>query len=97
DIFPLLFATADAFEEAGMRLREQQDLSGAPLAELLPDLEAAARGTIRRPSLSLRATGAPASPPQRSSSGDPAAIHVAEAATPTTGLDAPAPTLPRGE
>src|SRR5437016_2616369 len=24
DIFPLLFATADAIEEAGMRLREQQ-------------------------------------------------------------------------
>jgi two-component system chemotaxis sensor kinase CheA len=41
DRFALLFATADAIEEAGMRLREQQDLAGAPLAALLPRLEAA--------------------------------------------------------
>ena len=37
----MLFAAADAIEEAGMRLREQQDLSGAPLAALLPRLDAA--------------------------------------------------------
>jgi two-component system, chemotaxis family, sensor kinase CheA len=42
--FALLFATADGIEEAGMRLREQQDLSGGPLADLLPRLEAAAAG-----------------------------------------------------
>src|SRR5438067_715472 len=36
ELFAVLFATADAVEEAGMRLREQQDLSGAPLAALLP-------------------------------------------------------------
>src|SRR5262245_24841451 len=42
--FSLLFETADAIEEAGMRLREQQDLQEAPLASLLPRLEAAARG-----------------------------------------------------
>ncbi len=42
DLYSLLFATADGIEEAGMRLREQQDLSGAPLADVLPRLEAAA-------------------------------------------------------
>src|SRR5438874_8356632 len=42
--FALLFATADGIEEAGMRLREQQDLSEAPLVDLLPRLEAAAAG-----------------------------------------------------
>jgi two-component system chemotaxis sensor kinase CheA len=49
DLFSLLFATADAIEEAGMRFREQQDLGGAPLAALLPRLEAAARGTSAGP------------------------------------------------
>jgi two-component system chemotaxis sensor kinase CheA len=41
-LFPLLFETADAIEEAGMWLREQHDLASAPLARLLPQLEAAA-------------------------------------------------------
>ncbi len=44
DLFAVLFAAADALEEAGMRLREQQDLTGAPLAALLPRLEAAVGG-----------------------------------------------------
>jgi two-component system chemotaxis sensor kinase CheA len=39
-----LFATADALEEAGMRLREQHDLADGPLAALLPQLEAVAHG-----------------------------------------------------
>jgi two-component system chemotaxis sensor kinase CheA len=42
--FALLFASADGIEEAGMRLREQRDLSESPLAALLPQLEAAATG-----------------------------------------------------
>ena len=42
DLFALLFASADAIEEAGMRLREQHDFAGAPLARLLPRIEAAA-------------------------------------------------------
>jgi two-component system chemotaxis sensor kinase CheA len=42
DMMALLFATVDAIEEAGMRLREQQDLAGAPLASLLPQLDVAA-------------------------------------------------------
>jgi two-component system, chemotaxis family, sensor kinase CheA len=49
DLFTLLFATADAIEEAGMRLREQHDFAGAPLAGLLPRLEAAAGDTTERP------------------------------------------------
>jgi two-component system chemotaxis sensor kinase CheA len=44
EVFALLFAATDAIEEAGMRLREQQDLSGAPLAAVLPRLEATAAG-----------------------------------------------------
>ncbi len=42
--FGLLYATADAFEEAAMRLREQHDLAGSPLDLLLPKLEAASVG-----------------------------------------------------
>ncbi len=53
-LFGLLFATVDALEEAGMRLREQQDLTDAPLTALVPRLEAAA-------------AGAPFAPPPRSS------------------------------
>ena len=34
DLFSLLYQSADAFEEAGMRLREQRDLSDSPLAQL---------------------------------------------------------------
>jgi chemotaxis protein histidine kinase CheA len=42
DLFALLFETADAIEEAGMRLREQpQDLGGSLLVALLPRLDAA--------------------------------------------------------
>jgi two-component system chemotaxis sensor kinase CheA len=49
ELFSLLFATVDAIEEAGMRLREQQDLADAPLAALLPRLESAASGTTPLP------------------------------------------------
>src|SRR4051812_47610727 len=42
DRFALLFAAADALEEAGMRLREQQDLVDSPLTRLLPRLESEA-------------------------------------------------------
>ena len=55
DLFVVLFAAADAIEEAGMRLREQRDLSDTPLAALLPRLEAAALGTST--------LSTPASPP----------------------------------
>ncbi len=42
DKFAVLFGAADAIEEAGMRLREQQELAGSPLAALLPRLDEAA-------------------------------------------------------
>src|SRR3954469_25760140 len=42
DLFALLFASADTIEEAGIRLREQSDLSDSPLVALLPHLEAVA-------------------------------------------------------
>ena len=38
ELFAVLFKTVDAIEEAGMRLREEQDLTGAPLHDLLPQL-----------------------------------------------------------
>jgi two-component system chemotaxis sensor kinase CheA len=44
--FALLFATADAIEEAGVRLREQEDLADSPLSRLLPKLEAEAAGAL---------------------------------------------------
>src|SRR5437763_8050039 len=59
--FALLFATADGIEEAGMRLREQQDLSEAPLADLLPRLEAAAAGAAVAPAPAR--TAPPTAPP----------------------------------
>ncbi|MBI2840451.1 MAG: response regulator [Acidobacteria bacterium] len=42
DLVQLLFATADAIEEAGNRLRNKKDLADAPLARLLTRLDAAA-------------------------------------------------------
>lgn len=47
-LFSLLFKSVDAIEEAGMRLREEQDLADAPLQALLPELELAAEGKARR-------------------------------------------------
>jgi two-component system chemotaxis sensor kinase CheA len=43
DLFALLFAAADAIEEAGVRLREERDLTGSRLARLLPQLGDTAR------------------------------------------------------
>ena len=42
ELFSLLFQVVDAIEEAGMRLREEQDLDGSPLQKLLPRLRQAA-------------------------------------------------------
>ncbi len=49
ELFAILYQTADAFEEAGMRLREQRDLSDSPLAQLLPRIDLAARGETSKP------------------------------------------------
>jgi two-component system chemotaxis sensor kinase CheA len=61
DLFALLFAAADAIEEAGRRLREEPDLTGAPLAKLLPRLEAAAGGVLAAGA--TRSRSAPHEPP----------------------------------
>ena len=63
DLFAVLFAAVDAIEEAGMRLREQQDLSGAPLAALLPRLDAAAADVEATPTPEAPARPAPADGP----------------------------------
>lgn len=44
EVLGLLYEAIDAIEAAGMCLREQQDLSGSPLAELLGRLDAASTG-----------------------------------------------------
>ncbi len=73
DLFALLFATADALEEAGMRLREQQDLSDSPLAALLPRLEEAAGGTVPAPVPVAPRLAAQVPLPSRPVAGPPAA------------------------
>jgi two-component system chemotaxis sensor kinase CheA len=47
ELFSLLFASVDAIEEAGIRLREQADLADSPLVALIPHLEAAAARSTR--------------------------------------------------
>ncbi len=90
ELFSLLYAAVDAFEEAGMRLREQQDLADAPLAALLPHLAAAAAGTTAdaagapdaRPSLSERQQRLPEEQPAPPAprEAQPAALIVANPA-----------------
>jgi len=48
ELFSLLFKSVDAIEEAGMRLREEQDLTEAPLQAILPQLAQAAEGEVPR-------------------------------------------------
>lgn len=82
----LLFAAIDGIEEAGMRLREEQDLGGAPLAQLLPQLEAAADGTAVG-----RGSPAPAAP----ATAPPEAVAPAPPAPPpATAVPPPAPVEP---
>src|SRR6185503_17893098 len=49
EAFAILFATADAIQDAGARLKEKQSLAASPLAALVPRLMAAADGTGVRP------------------------------------------------
>lgn len=44
DLFALCFQAADALEEAGSRLREEEDLEDSPLVDLMPLIERAAAG-----------------------------------------------------
>jgi two-component system, chemotaxis family, sensor kinase CheA len=84
DRFALLFATADAIEEAGMRLREQRDLADSPLAALLPRLDMEASAASASPMPPARS---PASPPPVSAPARPTSPRPAPAPTP-----APPPT-----
>jgi two-component system chemotaxis sensor kinase CheA len=70
ELFGLLFASADALEEAGMRLREQQDLTGSPLLDLLPRLRALSE-EAPAPAEALPQT---APPPRSASSERPVSI-----------------------
>jgi len=49
DEFEILFATADAIQDAGVRLKEKQSLAASPLAALIPRLTADGAGTAGRP------------------------------------------------
>ncbi len=44
DLFAICFQAADALEEAGSRLREEEDLDDSPLVDLMPLIERAAAG-----------------------------------------------------
>jgi two-component system chemotaxis sensor kinase CheA len=79
ELFALLFATADAIEEAGMRLREQQDLNESPLAALLGPLERAACGAVEP--LPSRPAAPPAPKPEALPS--PAAATAAPSPSPS--------------
>jgi two-component system chemotaxis sensor kinase CheA len=65
DLFALLFTTADAFEEAGIRLREHQELAGGPLTVLLPRLDEAARQKTLAPPARVGAPSPHAAEPRR--------------------------------
>src|SRR6185295_1431162 len=62
DAFELLFATADAIQDAGMRLKAQQSLAASPLAALTSRLITAAPGVGGR-RVSAPPASAPSAPP----------------------------------
>jgi len=99
-VFALLYAAADAFEEAGMRLREQHDLVGSPLDLLVPGLESAAAGTTPAadepaptPTPTPTPPPTPATPPPAPRDADqlpPAALVAATAVGPAPAAAPPA-------
>jgi two-component system chemotaxis sensor kinase CheA len=98
DLFALLFATADAIEEAGMRLREQQDLGGAPLAAVLARLEAVAAGPRERAAgAEPGAAARPQSVPQWPGEGREPAWEAAEPAAEAEPLIGVRPPPPSGD
>jgi two-component system chemotaxis sensor kinase CheA len=86
--FALLFATADAIEEAGMRLREQQELADSPLSRLLPQLESAAAGNLPTALPPSRAASSP------KGQAPPPSPPAAPAPSPTASRPTPRPTEP---
>ena len=79
-LFALLFAAADALEEAGQRLREQGDLGEAPLSALLPRLDAA----LQKPPAAEMPQPQPAAPARVPEPPPPAALARAAAETATS-------------
>jgi two-component system chemotaxis sensor kinase CheA len=65
DLYQLLFCSVDGIEEAGMRLREQHDLADAPLAALLPRLDAfsVSGDKAKKPPAAAAAESPPQEPP----------------------------------
>src|SRR5438270_4573724 len=87
DLFAILFTSADAIEEAGIRLREEADLADSPLVALLPHLESIAAE-------SSKVATAPARVPSPAPAPTPASSTAAEA--PSGGTD-PAIEAPAGQ
>ncbi len=62
ELFELLFATVDGIEEIGVRLRDQREVSDAPLLTLLPGLARAPRARGAAAPVRERRSGAKAPP-----------------------------------
>jgi two-component system chemotaxis sensor kinase CheA len=71
DVLALLFSAADALEEVGMRLREQQDLTGSPLVEMLPRLAA----LCEEATAPADESAAPVAPPSHSTDKKPVSVE----------------------
>jgi two-component system chemotaxis sensor kinase CheA len=87
ELFALLFRTVDGIEEAGMRLRDEQDLEDSPLHALLLDLEtAAAEGAAPTAPTRAPIREAPSDevpqPPAKQPVAGPSAVSAAAASMP---------------
>jgi two-component system chemotaxis sensor kinase CheA len=99
DRFALLFTAADAIEEAGMRLREQQDLADSPLTRLLPRLESEAASPVpgaqvRGPASALSPVPPPPSIPRPTAAIAPEPVAPPPAIAPASVAPPPAPPPP---
>ena len=90
EAFAILFATADAIEDAGTRLKEKQSLASSPLAALISRLSAFPRG--------VGATRAAAPPPSAPVSAAPvSAVPVSAPASAPVPVPAPIPERREGD
>ncbi len=81
DLFALCFQAADALEEAGARLREEEDLDDSPLVELLPLIERAAAGEtvlIAKPTRPIEVTETPVTKPREGEAPAPTSAQFSE-------------------
>ena len=81
EAFGILFATADAIQDAGARLKEKQSLAASPLAALTSRLIAAAPGSGGRPVPSPPALAPSAPPLPTATAPDPAMLDRREGDT----------------